>query len=620
MWESITSDTFILNCVAGYKLEFVDQPVQKYIPHQIAFSDDESAIIDTEIDRLISIGAISRCEHVDGEFISHIFTRTKINGKIRLILNLKPLNEFLLYEHFKMEHLDFVCEITKRGDWFGSIDLSDAYFAVPIHESHWKFLRFYWRNNLYEYRVMVFGLSAGPRIFTRLCKPVLALLRGAYNIRCSLYIDDMIIMNDARNGLLRDISVAQELLGSLGFTVNLQKSVLHPVQSIKHLGVIIDSNKLTLSLPTEKMDMLENKCRNALKNSKQISIRSVSSLVGSLVACCVGTKWGKLHYRVLEKEKQRALNFRKGDFDAMMPITAGLKDIEWWLTNGKLIPNQFGPKLSHVTVYSDASKQGWGGHCDHLQTGGRWSSVESSNHINWLELKAAWLTIQSFATHNSDLHILLRIDNTCAIAYINKMGGPSAKLNELATNMWEWCQLRNIWISAKHIPGVANTIADFKSRVFNDTSEWSLNDRSFDLIVDTWGTPNIDLFASRLNYKVSKFISWSPDPLCFDVDALTTFWGNLGLCYAFPPFSIIGKVLAKAITDQAELLLIVPEWKTQHWFPMIKQLKLIVAEGKPNPLRLHMCNSTLCLPFNSTAVHPIWNRLNLLCYRLSGKR
>ena len=43
-------------------------------------------------------------------------------------------------------------------------------------------------------------------------------------------------------------------------------------------------------------------------------------------------------------------------------------------------------------------------------------------------------------------------------------------------------------------------------------------------------------FASRLNAKVKKFVSWRPDPEACAVDAFTFDWGTQ-LNYAFPPFS-----------------------------------------------------------------------------------
>ena len=62
------------------------------------------------------------------------------------------------------------------------------------------------------------------------------------------------------------------------------------------------------------------------------------------------------------------------------------------------------------------------------------------------------------------------IDNTTAICYINNMGGThSPECNSVTKELWLWCIKRNIWLSAAHIPGIYNVIADHKSRHFKDT-------------------------------------------------------------------------------------------------------------------------------------------------------
>jgi hypothetical protein len=106
MWKSITTDSEILDIVIGYKLDFVEIPVQKFVPFPLRFSVENSLTIDLEIHRLLEIGTIENSAPQAGEFISNIFTRKKPNGKIRIIINLKPLNLYLSYTHFKMEHLD----------------------------------------------------------------------------------------------------------------------------------------------------------------------------------------------------------------------------------------------------------------------------------------------------------------------------------------------------------------------------------------------------------------------------------------------------------------------------------------------------------------------------------
>ena len=120
------------------------------------------------------------------------------------------------------------------------------------------------------------------------------------------------------------------------------------------------------------------------------------------------------------------------------------------------------------------------------------------------------------------MHVRLRLDNTTAVAYINHMGGSkSSRCNGLAKQMWEWCNQRHIWISAAHLPGKQNTIADFQSRKFNDQTEWMLNKNVFKQLIQIMGVPKVDLFASRLNNQLPNYVSWLPDPGAIAVDAFS---------------------------------------------------------------------------------------------------
>ena len=58
------------------------------------------------------------------------------------------------------------------------------------------------------------------------------------------------------------------------------------------------------------------------------------------------------------------------------------------------------------------------------------------------------------------------------------------------------------------MPGQLNTLADEKSRIFDDKTEWKLNAQVFQQIVGKFVTPEIDLFASRLNYQFNPYVSW----------------------------------------------------------------------------------------------------------------
>ena len=86
--------------------------------------------------------------------------------------------------------------------------------------------------------------------------------------------------------------------------------------------------------------------------------------------------------------------------------------------------------------------------------------------------------------------------------------------------------------------------------------------------------PEIDLFATNINTQFGKYASFRPDPGAMYIDAFSIDWFNLKF-YAFPPISIIPRVLAKVKQDSEEGIIVVPFWPTQVWYPAM--LKMLVS-------------------------------------------
>ena len=139
--------------------------------------------------------------------------------------------------------------------------------------------------------------------------------------------------------------------------------------------------------------------------------------------------------------------------------------------------------------------------------------------------------------------------------------------------IWFWCYQHNNWVSAAHLPGVQNVVADRESRSIHDNMEWQLDKALFRDLCKIWGTPEIDLFASRLNAQLPRYFSWKPDPCASAVDALSENWEQL-FFYAFPPFNMIGRVLQKVTNEHCRGIMIVPYWPTQPWYPKLMEMCL----------------------------------------------
>ena len=150
------------------------------------------------------------------------------------------------------------------------------------------------------------------------------------------------------------------------------------------------------------------------------------------------------HYRALQRLKNRILSYNKQNYSATGILDKESRtDLKWW---SSLLQNHNGRTLVTPTAsLSDTSTRGWGVYCQGKKAGGPWQTMERKQHINLLELKSAFLALQTFVSNMTNTHVLLRIDNRTAIAYINQKGGTHSKpLSDVACNLWSWCLKRNI--------------------------------------------------------------------------------------------------------------------------------------------------------------------------------
>ena len=123
-------------------------------------------------------------------------------------------------------------------------------------------------------------------------------------------------------------------------------------------------------------------------------------------------------------KKIAALKISKGDYSSKMKLNHDvLNDLDWWIHNLDKTYKDIEPSPPDWTLQSDASPQAWGGVFGDISTGGNWSDTESTYHINYLELLAAFLTLKTFCADLQKVHIHMYIDNYTAVSYINKQGG-----------------------------------------------------------------------------------------------------------------------------------------------------------------------------------------------------
>ena len=313
-WEEITCDSWILDCISGVKLPFIAQPKQLSPPRPYRLKVEERPIMSMEIEKLLLKGVIEEAVHEEGEWLSNVFLRPKPNGQFRLILDMTEINKLLEYKHFKMFSLGTASDLITHNSWMASIDLRDAYYTVAICDNDKKYLRFKWNDKLYQYNVMPNGLAPAPRYFTKMLKPVFATLSSRGHCLFP-YIDDSFIISDNFEDCLRAVNELKDLLQYLGFWIHEEKSVFTPTKNLKFLGLMLDSNKMQISLTEDKRIKFKRIAEEVMSTHNKVKIRAVASLVGLMVAYSPGLEYAGAHIKGLEGEKNLALKRTRGNFE-----------------------------------------------------------------------------------------------------------------------------------------------------------------------------------------------------------------------------------------------------------------------------------------------------------------
>ena len=165
----------MLQTVYRIKVEFEESPLQG---ERSGFEIPKNQpMIQDGVNKLLKKGVAVECEHEPVKYISPIFLREKTDGIQRLILNLKNLNKYLEYKHFKMQTRQTILTLIQSNCYVTTIDLKDAYYSVKIDGNNTCFLKFLCNSRLLKFVVLPNGLSPGPQKFTKLTQPSLAMLR-----------------------------------------------------------------------------------------------------------------------------------------------------------------------------------------------------------------------------------------------------------------------------------------------------------------------------------------------------------------------------------------------------------------------------------------------------------
>jgi hypothetical protein len=581
-WRRVTPNPSVLKTVLGVEIPFTAPPVQRNRPHQYQFNQHDTQEVRRELAWMLEQEIVRPVTVQPGQFVSPLFLATNTDLTKRPILNVSEINsDYLPKLHFKMETLAVVLPLINEGDWFTSWDLRKGFFNIYIHPDHQQFFCFDFEGQRYQFTCLVMGLAISPKYFSKLVG-VLVQLARRWGILISYYMDDTLLRAPAFTKAADDTELVGNLFQQAGFLLHRDKSVTTPTQQIKYLGFIIDSVAMCLSLPAEKAKKLRDAAKKALRElNKQrvLTIRIAAKTVGFVVAALPATVYGKAHYRSLEFAKLDQLQAAHENFDAPFRWPESCReDLLWWTSPTTEFRASFKAQPHTTTLTTDASLEGWGALWEGQEIHGAWENDD--RRIDELELRAVLQALETFPIAQENQRILLRCDNTTAVAYVNNMGGRIFRLNKIAKRIWTLLEKERAFMTAVYIPTGDNP-ADALTR--GVTSRKRMLDTEVQLNPSIFAQlrshgpfqPVIDWFASDANAQLPRYFTWklSTQSAAEGVDAFTVAW-NVAPGYMFPPFSLIPRIIRKLCDDQAKVLLVHPQWPGALWYPSLQAITL----------------------------------------------
>lgn len=198
-------------------------------------------------------------------------------------------------------------------------------------------------------------------ISSKILKPVIYLLRKK-DFLSVVYLEDFLLIASPYDQCMENILATSELLTSLGFLINRDKSVLVPARSCRFLSFIFDTDSFSVSIPPDKRNRFLQLTLVILKK-KSCKIRFLASYIDSLISVCPAVQYGILHTKILEREKFFALLRADGDFEDKMPLPLIIReDLLWWrdVFTDTSQRNVIRSGVFRLEIFTDASLTGWG--------------------------------------------------------------------------------------------------------------------------------------------------------------------------------------------------------------------------------------------------------------------
>ena len=494
-----------------------------------------------------------------------------------------------------------------------------AFFHVPVHQAHRKYLSFVWNGRMYQFQVLCFGVTNAPFTFHNLGKAVRDHLLSK-GVRMIIYLDDILVLAQSFSQCISHAQLVVDTFVRLGFFIKTKKCILTPSKHFYFLGYLWDTTDMVCSLPSEKLQNIQSLCRDCLAKGL-IPLKLLQRLSGTIMAARPAVPMTKARHRGIQR---LILKLYDGSAESGKKMTRlsdwAREDINWWLSLSlekcKMSLRSI-PIWESIRLATDAMDTAIGSILDgkvlyeELDTD---TAKLRIAHKEWLAFERT--VLPALASLKGKV-VTWHVDNmNVRQAWLNSGSVVDLWLCKKVVTMQKILHEQNTQIVPVYVRSQQHLHADLVSRN-KVLPDWQLNPTLATRVFDMLGVPEMDLMATKRSSQVQRYFSPLRDNQAEGIDAFTQDWDRFSLSYIFPPPVMMELIMNRIFQcKSSSKFIVISPWKPRsRWFP--KALALVI---KP-PVRLPVQENSVvdlagsgCIP--ST---PSGGKMKFVAWTLSGK-
>lgn len=356
------------------------------------------------------------------------------------------------------------------GALIAKADIKSAFRLLPVSPAGFNSLGIYFEGGYYVDKCLPMGFTLSCFYFEAFATFLQWVVMQIFPTGGILhYLDDFLFVGPASSDVCgRTLECFQAVCDYFGVPLAGDKTV-PPCQELEFLGITFDTVRMEFRLPTEKLDRARLLLGNMLRVRKT-TLREFQSLLGLLCFSCKVIPMG----RIFSRRLYMATKGLKLPGSHLRLVAAVREDLCLWKSflsdfNGQSLWQSEFVEARALGLFTDAAGgygfgAFWSGHWCAEQWPPDWVEASVTRNITLLELFPVVVALAIWGPHFANKRILLHTDNKGVLFAVNCLSSSSVMVVRVLRQIVWFCLRYNIWLKARHLPGVDNEIADSLSR------------------------------------------------------------------------------------------------------------------------------------------------------------